>query len=143
MADIFLDFPINTPVERVFQAVSTPKGLDCWWTKYSEGKPVLGTEYKLWFGPEYDWRAKVTKCTKDTEFEFKIMGANDDWVGTHIGFRLESRNGVTWVSFWHTGWPNANEHYRISCNCWAMYLRILRRHLEHGESVPYESRLDA
>jgi len=22
------------------------------------------------------------------------------------------------------------------------YLRILRRHLEHGESVPYDSRLD-
>jgi len=23
-----------------------------------------------------------------------------------------------------------------------MYLRILRRHIEHGESVPYEKRLD-
>jgi hypothetical protein len=25
---------------------------------------------------------------------------------------------------------------------WAMYLRVLKRHLEHGESVPYERRLD-
>jgi hypothetical protein len=42
----------------------------------------------------------------------------------------------------HRGWPDANDHYRTSCHCWAMYLRILRRHLEHGESVPYEKRLD-
>jgi hypothetical protein len=33
-------------------------------------------------------------------------------------------------------------HYRTSCHCGALYLRILRRHLEHGESVPYERRLD-
>jgi len=32
--------------------------------------------------------------------------------------------------------------FRISTHCWAMYLRILRRHFEHGESVPYEDRLD-
>jgi len=31
----------------------------------------------------------------------------------------------------------------VSCYCWAMYLRIMRRYLEHGESVPYERRLDA
>jgi hypothetical protein len=37
----------------------------------------------------------------------------------------------------------ANEHWRISCYWWAMYLRVLRRYLEHGESVAYEDRLDA
>ncbi len=34
------------------------------------------------------------------------------------------------------------EHYRISCYCWAMYLRILKRYLEHGETVQYARRLD-
>jgi hypothetical protein len=68
--------------------------------------------------------------------------ADDDWLGTRVGFRLEPRDGATWVHFYHTGWPTANEHHRISCHCWAMYLRLLRRHLEHGESVPYEDRLD-
>jgi hypothetical protein len=41
-----------------------------------------------------------------------------------------------------TGWPVDNEHWRISCYCWAMYLRLLRRYLEHGEIVPYERRLE-
>ncbi len=45
------------------------------------------------------------------------------------------------VSFYHMGWPENNEHFRISCYCWAMYLRILKRYIEYGEKVPYKSRL--
>jgi hypothetical protein len=36
----------------------------------------------------------------------------------------------------------SNDHFRISCYCWPMYLRLLRRHIEHGEVVPYADRLD-
>jgi hypothetical protein len=46
------------------------------------------------------------------------------------------------VLFYHNGWPKANQHWRISCYCWAMYLRVPRRNAERGESVPYEKRLD-
>jgi len=49
---------------------------------------------------------------------------------------------VTQVHFHHTGWPDADDHYRVSCYCWAMYLRLLKRYLEHDEVVPYEDRLD-
>jgi hypothetical protein len=69
-------------------------------------------------------------------------GANPNWKGTRVGFCLHGEQ-TTNVRFYHTGWPMANEHWRISCYCRAMYLRILRRYLEHGESVPYETRLDA
>jgi hypothetical protein len=42
----------------------------------------------------------------------------------------------------HTGWPDAGEHYRTSSHCRALYLRILRRFVEHGETVPYADRLN-
>jgi uncharacterized protein YndB with AHSA1/START domain len=143
MPDILLDLPVKAPLDRVFQAVSTPQGLDCWWTERSSGTPAEGAEYELRFGPEYDWRAQVTRYVPDCEFELRMVRADEDWVGTRVGFRLEDRDGTTWVRFYHSGWPGPNEHYRVSCNCWALYLRLLRRYLEHGETVPYESRLDA
>lgn len=142
MVDILHDFPIKAPINRVFWAVSTPEGLDEWWTKRSKGSPLLGSEYELWFGAEYDWRARVTRCTPDAEFEVEMTHADGDWIGTRVGFHLDAKDQHTWVRFYHTGWPGANEHYRISSCCWAMYLRILRRYLEHGETVPYEDRLD-
>jgi len=77
-----------------------------------------------------------------SEFELELTRADTEWVGTNVGFHLQATGGATQVRFHHTGWPDASEHYRISCYCWAMYLRILRRHLEHRESVPYERRLD-
>jgi uncharacterized protein YndB with AHSA1/START domain len=142
MPDILQDFPIKASPERVFQAITSPAGLDCWWTQKSVGNPIEGTEYELRFGPEYDWRAKVTRCVKDSEFELQMTRADEDWTGTRLAFRLEDQSGSTIVRFSHVGWPVSNEHYRISCHCWAMYLRIMRRYIEHGEFVPYENRLD-
>ncbi len=141
MADIFHDFPIKAPMSEVFRAVSTPAGLDSWWTKQSSGEPSPGAEYELGFGPDFDWRAVVSKSIPDTEFELEITRSMDDWLGTRIGFRLEETNGITNVRFHHTGWPDADDHYRTSSFCWAMYLRLLGRHVETGEVVPYDDRL--
>jgi uncharacterized protein YndB with AHSA1/START domain len=142
MPDILQDFPIKAPLDQVFGALSTPRGLDEWWTLTSSGRPEVGTDYELGFGPGYDWRATVTRSVRNSEFEIRMTVADDDWQGTVVSFALEPRDESTWLRFRHTGWPAANEHYRISCHCWAMYLRVLRRWLEHGERVPYEQRLD-
>ncbi len=142
MPDILHDFLIKAPAARVFQAVSTPAQLDQWWTKRSAGQPTQGAEYELWFGPQYDWRARVTHCVPSKAFEFEIVRAVEDWTGTRVGFQLASADGATQVRFHHLGWPKLSEHYRVSCYCWAMYLRVLKRYLEHGERVPYEQRLE-
>jgi uncharacterized protein YndB with AHSA1/START domain len=143
LPDILQALPIGAPIERVYDAITTPAGLDEWWTLRSSGEPREGAEYTLYFGPEYDWRARVTRATASSEFELEFTRADDDWRGTRLGFRLQPRDaGGTWLEFRHTGWPEANDHYRISSHCWAMYLRILRRFLEHGERVAYDRRLD-
>ena len=143
MADIYHYFPINASIEKVFKGVSTPEGLDSWWTKKSKGKPSAGEVYQLFFGEGYDWRAAVSKFVSNQEFELTITLADADWTNTKVGFSLLDKNGTTEIHFYHTGWKEDNEHYRISCYCWAMYLRILKRNLEFGEQVPYETRLDA
>jgi GNAT superfamily N-acetyltransferase/uncharacterized protein YndB with AHSA1/START domain len=142
MADIFHHFPIKASRQKVFQAISTSAGLDAWWTKASKGTPAEGMEYELWFGPEYDWRAVVSRFVPETEFELRMTRAQEDWRETRVGFQLDEKEGVTEARFYHSGWPEANEHYRVSCYCWAMYLRLLKRYVEHGEVVPYEDRLD-
>lgn len=142
MADIFHDFPVKASPASVFQAVTTSAGLDAWWTKRSGGKPIAGTEYQLWFGPEYDWRAEVSNCATNSEFELRMTHAEDDWRGTRVGFRLDEKDGITHVLFHHLGWREANQHFRTSSYCWAMYLRLLKRYVEHGEIVPYEQRLE-
>ncbi|HEU4786758.1 MAG TPA: SRPBCC domain-containing protein [Gemmatimonadaceae bacterium] len=141
MPDIFSDLPIHASIERVFDAVSTPAGLDTWWTKTCTGAPVEGGEFSLGFGPGYDWRARVTQRRPSTDFELQLIDADPDWMGTRVRFQLEASGESTQLRFSHIGWPTANEHWRISCYCWPIYLRLLRRSLEYGEVVPYDERL--
>lgn len=142
MPDIYHDFPIGTDPRRVFEALSSPAGLDQWWTKSSAGTAKVGAEFELGFGPGYEWRARVSQCVPETRFELEMTRADADWKGTRVSFELVATNGGTQLRFRHSGWPVLNEHYRISSYCWAMYLRVLRRYLEHGEQVAYEQRLD-
>jgi len=142
MPDIFLDFTIVAKRGDVFAAITTPPGLDEWWTKTSRGEPRSGAVYELGFGKGFEWRGRVTAFVPNETFELQMIKADDDWTDTRIRFDLASGSGVTLVSFRHIAWPANNSVYRVSCYCWAAYLRILRRHLEHGERVPYEKRLE-
>jgi uncharacterized protein YndB with AHSA1/START domain len=143
MADILQDFPIQVPPHRAFEGVSEPALLDQWWTLRSTGQPVIGAPYELDFGPDYLWRAVVTRCRPGEAFELRMTHADRDWMDTVVGFEFSRSGTGTQVRFYHRGWPDANAHYRTSCHCWALSLRILRRYLEFGEAVPYDRRLDA
>jgi uncharacterized protein YndB with AHSA1/START domain len=142
LADILHDLPIAAPPDVIFSAVSSPAGLDAWWTIGASGEARIGADYELFFGEEYDWRAKVTRCTPDHAFALGMTHASDDWLGTTVSFVLEPRGDVTWLHFAHTGWRESSEHFRVSSFCWAMYLRLLKRWIEHGEAVAYERRLE-
>jgi uncharacterized protein YndB with AHSA1/START domain len=143
MANIIQEFTVKAAPPLVMEMFTMPEGLDRWWTKGSAGAPKENAEYTLHFGPEYDWRAKVTRFVPDREFELQMTQAHEDWKGTRVGCTLTSDgHTATRVFFYHKGWPQENEHWRVSCYCWAMYLRLLRRNLEYGETVPYEKRLE-
>ena len=142
MFDILQDLPIKAPAERVFTAVSTPDGLAQWWALSATGVPAPGADIDLSFGPAYNWSARVTSYRPSTAFELEMTRADADWTGTRVRIDLEPRGPHTWLRFRHSGWPDENEHYRISGHCWAMSLRVLRRGKEHVEVVPYQDRLD-
>ena len=143
MPDILQDFPIKADTGQVFAAVSTADGLNHWWTETCAGQPTLGGAFDLGFGPGYQWTATVSQCRPGAQFELTLTRADTDWAGTRVGFELSRASGGTQVRFYHRGWPTANDHFRISCHCWALYLRLLRCYLERGETVPYADRLDA
>jgi len=142
MADIFHTLFINASLKSIFDKISTPKGLEKWWSNSSSGKAKIGEVYNLSFNSDYNWSAKVTKLVENKEFELTMIDANEDWKNSKIGFSLVQTDKAIELKFYHKGWPNKNEHYKISCYCWAMYLRVLKRFLEYGEEVPYERRLE-
>ena len=143
MAEILHQIPIKASAQQVYEAVATPEGLDARWTLRAEGVPVEGASYQLWFGREYDWRARVSRVVPGEAIEWEMTDAHEDWLGTRVGVALEEADGVTMVSFHHSNWSEQNEHFQISSYCWAAYLRLLKRYVERGEFIEYPDRDEA
>ncbi|MSR32973.1 MAG: SRPBCC domain-containing protein [Gemmataceae bacterium] len=143
MPDILHDLIIQKDPGRVFEAVSQPELLEKWWTHRSLGQPILGGIYELDFGPGYQWEGVVVRFVPAGVFELKITNADPDWTGTLVGFELTAEGPGARLRFHHCGWREANEHFRVTSNCWGLYLRLLRRFLETGETIPYSQRQTA
>ncbi len=106
MADIIQEFIVKASPARVMEMFATPEGLDRWWTKQSAGVAQEGAEFTLYFGPEFDWRARVTRFVPDREFELHLTNAHEDWQGSRIGCTLNPEGqGATRAVFYHKGWP--------------------------------------
>lgn len=140
MADILHQFRIEAPAEKVFEAFCSARGLNDWWTARASGEPKVDEVYTFWFGPEYDWRAKVTHVVPAKEITWTMTQAMDDWVGTRVGVRLSQTGTSTLVDFFHEGWRETNDHFRISSFCWGTLLTGLKNYVEMGVVVPFEKR---
>ena len=65
MPDIYHDLSIKAALAAVFETVTTPEGLNTWWTKRASGEPGAGKEYQFWFAPEYDRRSPLYSSNSD------------------------------------------------------------------------------
>ena len=140
MPDIFHNFHVNGAPQKVFDAFCMPEGLNSWWTLQSAGEPKLDCVYTFYFGPEYDWHAKVIHVRHGKELTWKMTSAMADWVDTSVGFKLEPRDGGTFVNFCHSGWVEASEHFGITTFCWGTLLNGLKQFVEKGIMVDFEKR---
>ena len=137
---IYHDLVIDTPLEKVFEAISQPEHLINWWPLRCSGVPQVGSEYNFYFSDEYDWYGEVIHCKHNEAFHVKMTNADSDWNTTTFGFDLQEERGTIQVQFWHIGWPSCNAHYRRSSFCWAILLNGLKNYLEKGIIVPFEDR---
>lgn len=140
MPDILHQFQVAAPVQAVFDAFATPSGLDSWWTLQSEGQPTRDSLYRLYFGPEYDWLARVVHVHSNKELTWKTVRAMEDWLPTSFGFKLTEVGKFTSVHFFHTAWQSASEHFAITNYCWGQLLRGLKDYVENGVVIPFEQR---
>ena len=114
MPDACFLFTVNATPDAVFKAIASAEGISTWWSLATDGEPEMGNIYTLDFGGGYVWRAEVTRCVNNAEFELTLIESMDDWLGSKVGFDLTPNDGKTSVDFVHSGWSGAGAHYRTS-----------------------------
>lgn len=141
MFSILHDIEIKSDVEKVFSCLSKPEHLNNWWTKKSSGHAEMGHIYRLYFTPEYDWRAQLCSINKYEHLEFKMTKSDEDWTPTTFGFKLSPTAQGTMLSFYHNNWKNQNHHFRRTSYCWAILLKGLKDYCENDIIVPFKERV--
>jgi uncharacterized protein YndB with AHSA1/START domain len=140
MANICHTFSTNAPREKVMAALTTLEGLQGWWTETTSGDPAKGGEIYFRFGEH--GRIDVTvEENKDGFVLWRVIDAADDWIGTHLEFKIVDDKGQNRMMFRHTGWGEEAPFFHHCSTKWATFLLSMRDMVEGGTGRPYPNDL--
>ncbi|ETZ22747.1 SRPBCC domain-containing protein [Pedobacter sp. V48] len=128
---------IEAPVEKVYSALTTQKGLAGWWTPDTIAKPEVGSVARFAFGPSYFKEMKITELRPYSSIKWLCLKAYEEWVGTTITFELEPHRKGSSLSFHHDGWAAYTPEFAGCSFDWALFLRSLKLLCETGKGMPY------
>ena len=135
MADIKHKLVIKAAPEKVYEAVTTQKGLESWWCKNTTAKPEVGFVNIFIFGQYYN-EMKVTELSPNTKTAWECIKSIEEWVGTTISFELEEKDGKTILRFAHAGWRAVTDTFAACSYDWAIFLKSLKSLCETGTGEP-------
>jgi len=130
---------IEADPTKIYEAISTRKGLAAFWTKDSQAEPKVGSIAKFGFGgPTLE--LKVAELKPGKLVRWSEAGGFPGWEGTSITWEIvPAKVGGQEVRFSHAGWPEALPPSELaSVNyTWGRVVGRLKKHVETGESVPF------
>jgi uncharacterized protein YndB with AHSA1/START domain len=141
MAEIIHRIGIRASSGKVYEALSTLKGLAHWWTENVEGKEETGGEIRFTFR-EKNGEIKgimvmeVIMLKPSAEVRWRCKEGPDEWIGTEITFRLSQADNQTIILFGHTNWGETVEFLAHCSMKWATFLLSLREYVEKGKGRP-------
>ncbi len=143
---------IQADPATVYAALTTPAGLQGWWTRDCEVPTQVGGRIRLRFGRTHK-ELRIAGLEPERAVRWRCIQAHiaapqltrrDEWVGTEIGFRLAPLgSGGTRLDFEHLGLVPALECYGLCDQGWRHFLESLRRFAETGHGMPYEPKVAA
>jgi uncharacterized protein YndB with AHSA1/START domain len=130
---------VDADASRIYEAITTSRGLASFWTPDSQTEPKVGSIAKFGFrGPKLE--LKVDELQPGKFVKWSPAGGFDGWEGTTITWEIVPvEDGGNEVRFSHHGWPAEMPPSELaSVNyTWGRIVGRLKRYVETGEAVPF------
>ena len=129
---------IDADADKIYEALSTSRGLAGFWTADSQAEPKVGTIARFGFhGPQLEVR--VDELKPGTFVKWSAAGGFDEWKGTTITWEIVKKDGGNEVRFNHAGWPKELPPSELaSVNySWGRILGRLKKYAETGKPAPF------
>lgn len=130
---------IDAGADKIYEAISTGKGLAGFWTKDSHAEPRVGSIAKFGFGgPTLEM--KVDELKPGKLVRWSAHSVFPGWEGTTVTWEIvAAKDGAHEVIFNHAGWAAEMPPKELaSVNyTWGRVMGRLKKHVETGQAVPY------
>jgi len=135
MANITHQIGVTADHHKIIHALTNIEGLSNWWTNETSGSADKGGIIKFAFngdGPEM----KVINIAEN-KVEWECVSGPDEWIGTHLIFKLDPGDNQTRIFFSHNNWKEESPfHYHCSMK-WAIFMLSLKNYLDTGKGNPF------
>jgi uncharacterized protein YndB with AHSA1/START domain len=136
--DIIHAIGIKTTPERLYEAITTQKGLAAWWTPGTKAEPRVGGVNEFKFdGTTVKFQVEALEPLH--RVVWSTVEVPSDWDGTQVTFDLTPDGDVVYLRFSHTGFASTDGGFGMTSYSWAQYLRSIKMLLETGRGEPYGS----
>ncbi len=136
--DIVHNVIIKTNPDRLYEAITTQKGLAGWWTPQVKAEPTVGTLSEFQFiGTILKFRVEAIEAARHVAWS--SVQVPPDWEGTQVLFDITPEDNIVNLRFSHTGFASTGGSFGITSYSWAQYLRSIKLLLETGEGEPFGS----
>ncbi len=139
MALIYHQVLIDAPRSKVYEALTTQRGISQWWTSDCVVEPKVGSINEFRVGTQAHYRMKVVHLQTGYSVEWKCVNQHDDWSGTQLSFHLADKGGQTCLDFKQSGFASESEAFGAANFQWGRHLLSLKELCEtDGNSVNRE-----
>ena len=132
---------IKASSEKVYEALSTTKGISNWWTKDTTGESEIGktiiVRFRTLDGDEVgSMHIEVQDLNPEKNIRWKFTDGPPEWIGTEVTFDLHQEGEYSIVLFSHIDWAEEVE-FKSHCSMkWAIFLLSLKQLVETGTGKP-------
>lgn len=140
--DIIHKFEIKTSVEAAYNAVTTEKGINGWWSKDCDIPDKEGETMKVRFTEHnVEMGFKVEELTPLKRVKWLCTeNPNPAFLNTTIQFDIEKSEGGVLFTFSHVNWDAQWEgkvNYEQSKQSWEHFMASFKSFLENGQGQPW------
>ena len=130
---------IEADADKIYEAISTGRGLASFWTRDSRAEPKVGSIAQFGFGgPRLE--LKVEELEPGRLVRWSNHGGFPEWVGTTVIWEIgPAEKGGSEVKFTHAGWPTELPQADLaSVNyTWGRIVGRLKKYVETDKPVPF------
>jgi len=127
-----LVFIKSTP-EKIYEAITTQRGIASWWSASNNAKPEAGSVYRISFGGDYYKEIKVSELVPGKKVTWDILDAHPEWLNTKVTFDIAMGKNSAELRFNHSGWKEYTDMFAQCSYHWAIYLANLKALAENDK----------